>query len=126
VLIAPPVAGEEWDSVVQAATDAMRAARDKMTFPAGAYHHRRAYEGEGFPTATRGFAFGGGREEVGNIKASSARNAAATEELLEDPNVIRIATSPLRACSFFFFFPSLPHRSSFSSTLQGAVLPNFR
>ncbi|KAJ7862662.1 hypothetical protein B0H14DRAFT_2349430, partial [Mycena olivaceomarginata] len=96
VLIAPPVPGEEWDSVVQAATDALRKARDKMTFPAGAYHHRRAYgDGEGFPTALHGFAFGGGREEVGNIKASSARNAAATEELLEDPNVIRIATSPL-------------------------------
>jgi hypothetical protein len=49
---------------------------------------------------------------VGNIKASSARNAAATEELLEDPNVIRIATSPLRACSFFFFLPCpIAHRS---------------
>ncbi|KAJ7708552.1 hypothetical protein B0H14DRAFT_2228716, partial [Mycena olivaceomarginata] len=53
-----------------------------------------------FPTAARGFAFGGGREEVGNIKASSARNATATEELLEDPNVIRIATSPLHASLF--------------------------
>ncbi|KAJ7771429.1 hypothetical protein B0H14DRAFT_2402191, partial [Mycena olivaceomarginata] len=100
VLIAPPLPGE-WDAVVQAATDAMRAARDKMTFPAGAYHHRRAY-GEGFPTATHGFAFGGGREEVGNIKASSARNAAAMEELLEDPSLIRMATSPIRASSSFF------------------------
>ncbi|KAJ7861828.1 hypothetical protein B0H14DRAFT_2349798 [Mycena olivaceomarginata] len=67
-----------------------------MTFPASAFHHRWAYaEGEGFPTAARGFAFGGGREKVGNIKASSAQNTAAMEELLNDPSVIRMATYPI-------------------------------
>ncbi|KAJ7823337.1 hypothetical protein B0H14DRAFT_2370197, partial [Mycena olivaceomarginata] len=86
VLIAPPLPGEDWDSVLKAATEAMREARDKMTFPASAFHHRRAYaEGEGFPTAARGFAFGGGREKVGNIKASSAQNAAAMEGAAERP-----------------------------------------
>jgi hypothetical protein len=109
VLIAPPVPGREWDSVVQATTDVIRKARDKMTFSAGAYHHCCAYgDGEGFPTVVHSFAFGGGREEVGNIKALSARNAAATEELLEDPSIIRIATSSVCVPSFFFFpAPSL-------------------
>ncbi|KAJ7750766.1 hypothetical protein B0H14DRAFT_3513344 [Mycena olivaceomarginata] len=96
VLIAPPLPGEDWDPVLKAATAAMREARNKMAFPAGAYHHRRAYaEGEGFPTCTRGCAFGGGRERVGNIKASSAKNAAAMEELLDNPSVIRMATYPI-------------------------------
>ncbi|KAJ7880771.1 hypothetical protein B0H14DRAFT_3434322 [Mycena olivaceomarginata] len=86
VLIAPPLPGEDWDAVLKVATAAMREARDKMSFPAGAYHHRQAYtEGEGFPTSTHGFAFGGGREKVGNVKASSAKNAAAMEELLDNP-----------------------------------------
>ncbi|KAJ7763261.1 hypothetical protein B0H14DRAFT_2633759 [Mycena olivaceomarginata] len=74
VLITPPLPGEEWDAVVQAATDTMRA---------------------GFPTAMHGFVFGGRREEVGNIKASSARNTAAMEELLKDPSLICMATSPI-------------------------------
>ncbi|KAJ7315540.1 hypothetical protein DFH08DRAFT_715411 [Mycena albidolilacea] len=95
VLIAPPLPGEEWESIVQAATTAMREARDKMTFPVGAYHHRRSYS-DGFPTGSQGFAFGGGRENLGNIKASSAWNAAAMEELLEDPNVVRMTTYPIR------------------------------
>ncbi|KAJ7838060.1 hypothetical protein B0H14DRAFT_2361914, partial [Mycena olivaceomarginata] len=101
VLIAPLIPSEEWDSVVQAATDTMRAAHDKMTFPAGAYHHRCTYgDGEGFPTVVHGFMFGGGREEVGNIKVSSTRNTAATEELLEDLSVIHIANSPLHVSLF--------------------------
>ncbi|KAJ7799450.1 hypothetical protein B0H14DRAFT_2388030, partial [Mycena olivaceomarginata] len=94
ILIAPPLPGEDWGPVVRAATAAMRAARENMTFPAAASQHRRAY-GDGFPTATRGFSFGTGREEVGNIKASSAQNAAAMEELLTDPSIIRMATYPL-------------------------------
>ncbi|KAJ7678467.1 hypothetical protein B0H14DRAFT_2423310, partial [Mycena olivaceomarginata] len=94
VLIAPPLPDEDWGSVLKAATAAMRKARDKMTFPAGAYHHRRAYaEGEGFPTCTCGFAFSGGRERVGNIKASSAKNAAAMEELLDNPSATHFRTS---------------------------------
>ncbi|KAJ7791303.1 hypothetical protein B0H14DRAFT_2395735, partial [Mycena olivaceomarginata] len=96
VLIAPPLPGEDWDPVLKAATAAMREARDKMAFPAGAYHHRQAYaEGEGFPTCTRGCAFGGGRERVGNIKASSAKNTTAMEELLDNLSVIRMATYPI-------------------------------
>jgi hypothetical protein len=43
-----------------------------------------------------GFSFGRGRQVVGNIKSSSARNAAAMEELLSDPNVARMATYPIR------------------------------
>ncbi|KAJ7363726.1 hypothetical protein DFH08DRAFT_949360 [Mycena albidolilacea] len=69
VLISPPEPGETWASVVAAATAAICAARDKMTFPAGAYHHRRA-SGEGFPTGAKGFAFSSGRQTVRNIKAS--------------------------------------------------------
>ncbi|KAJ7820008.1 hypothetical protein B0H14DRAFT_3472643 [Mycena olivaceomarginata] len=96
VLIAPPLPGKDWDSVLKAATAVMREARDQMSFPASAYHHRRAYaEGEGFPTAVQGFAFGGGREKVGNIKASSAKNAAAMEEMLDNPSVVRMATYPI-------------------------------
>ncbi|KAJ7789646.1 hypothetical protein B0H14DRAFT_2397268, partial [Mycena olivaceomarginata] len=94
VLINPPVPGQQWAEVVEAATAAMRAAREKMTFPADAYHHRRA-TGDGFPAATRGFAFGGGRQEVGNIKASSQTNAAAMDELMEDPSIGRMATYPI-------------------------------
>ncbi|KAJ7789967.1 hypothetical protein B0H14DRAFT_2310009, partial [Mycena olivaceomarginata] len=94
VLISPPEPGETGHSVVAAATTAMRAARDKMTFPAGAYHHRRA-SGEGFPTGAKGFAFGGGRQTVGNIKASSQRNAAAMNDLIDDPSITRMATYPI-------------------------------
>ncbi|KAJ7717096.1 hypothetical protein B0H14DRAFT_2412768, partial [Mycena olivaceomarginata] len=49
----------------------------------------------GFPAASYGFAFGGGRETVGNIKAPSAKNAAAMEELLNQPSVVRMATYPI-------------------------------
>ncbi|KAF8139165.1 hypothetical protein K438DRAFT_1496768, partial [Mycena galopus ATCC 62051] len=61
--------------------------------PAKAYQHRRA-SGEGFPTEGMGFAFGGGRQTVGNIKSSSQTNAAAMGELLADPSVGQIATHP--------------------------------
>ncbi|KAJ7681814.1 hypothetical protein B0H14DRAFT_2422667, partial [Mycena olivaceomarginata] len=94
VLISPPEPGEDWAAVVAAATAAMRNARDKMTFPADAYHHRRA-AGEGFPTASKGFGYGGGRKIVGNIKASSKTNAAAMDELLSDPSIARMATYPV-------------------------------
>ncbi|KAJ7797700.1 hypothetical protein B0H14DRAFT_2618679 [Mycena olivaceomarginata] len=94
ILIAPPLPGEDWGPVVRAATAAMRAARENMTFPAAASQHRRAY-GDGFPTATRGFSFGTGREEVGNIKAFVCPERRAMEELLTDPSIIRMATYPL-------------------------------
>ncbi|KAJ7354324.1 hypothetical protein DFH08DRAFT_955718 [Mycena albidolilacea] len=102
VLIAPPLPGEDWDSVLKAATAAMQEARDQMSFPASAYHHRRAYaEGEGFPTAVQGFAFRGGREKAGSIKASLAKNATAMEEMLDNPSVIRMATYPIHERPLF-------------------------
>ncbi|KAJ7343746.1 hypothetical protein DFH08DRAFT_641160, partial [Mycena albidolilacea] len=123
VLIAPPLPGEDWDSVLKAATEAMREAHDKMTFPASAFHHRRAYaEGEGFPTATRGFAFGGSREKVGSIKASSAQNAAAMEELLNDPSVIRMATYPIHA--MLSDLRRLPHHQANSPPAELALTPD--
>ncbi|KAJ7302496.1 hypothetical protein DFH08DRAFT_722948 [Mycena albidolilacea] len=85
-----------------------------MTFPAGAYHHRRAY-GDGFPTGVHGFSFGCSRENIGNIKASSTRNAAVMEELLEDPDVVRMATHP--TCLFPFFLPFPVHLLTFFKTL---------
>ncbi|KAJ7821545.1 hypothetical protein B0H14DRAFT_2371257, partial [Mycena olivaceomarginata] len=94
VLINPPVPGQQWAEVVEVATAAMHAAWEKMMFPAGAYHHRRAM-GEGFPTAACGFAFGGGRQEVGNIKASSQTNVVVMDELMEDPSIGRMATYPI-------------------------------
>ncbi|KAJ7355486.1 hypothetical protein DFH08DRAFT_803495 [Mycena albidolilacea] len=86
VLISPPEPGEDWAAIVAAATITMHNARDKMTFPADAYHHCRA-AGKGFPTATRGFTYGGGRKIVGNIKASSKTNVAAIDEHLSDPSI---------------------------------------
>ncbi|KAF7378005.1 hypothetical protein MSAN_00224400 [Mycena sanguinolenta] len=65
-----------------------------MTFHAGTYQHRCA-SGEGFPTAVTGSAFGVGRQTVGNIKATSAMNAAAMDELMGDPSVGRMATFPI-------------------------------
>ncbi|KAJ7358145.1 hypothetical protein DFH08DRAFT_953331 [Mycena albidolilacea] len=94
VLVAPPQPGQDWNAVVAAATAAVWEARDKMTFPAAACQHRRV-SGDGFPAEGFGFAFSGGRQVVGNIKSSSARNAAAMEELLSDPNVARMATYPI-------------------------------
>jgi hypothetical protein len=63
-----------------------------MSFPARAYSHCRG----DFPTGSEGFAFGGGRGDVGNIKAPSAKNAAAMAELLDDESVGRMATYPIR------------------------------
>ncbi|KAJ7763897.1 hypothetical protein B0H14DRAFT_2403448, partial [Mycena olivaceomarginata] len=94
VLVAPPQPGQDWNSVVAAATAAMREARSKMTFPAAACKHRRA-SGDDFPAESFGFSFGGGRQVVGNLKSSSDRNAAAMEELLANSNVARMATYPI-------------------------------
>ncbi|KAJ7694510.1 hypothetical protein B0H14DRAFT_2650964 [Mycena olivaceomarginata] len=94
VLINPPVPGQQWAEVVEAATATMRTAWEKMMFPTGTYHHCRA-TGDGFHAAAHGFAFGGGRQEVGNIKASSQTNAAAMVELMEDPSIGRMATYPI-------------------------------
>jgi hypothetical protein len=95
VLVAPLQPGQDWNVVVAAATAAMHEARAKMTFPAAACQHRRA-SGDSFLAEGFGFAFSGGRRVVGNIKSSSARNAAAMEELLADPNMARMATYPIR------------------------------
>ncbi|KAJ7742090.1 hypothetical protein B0H14DRAFT_3515169 [Mycena olivaceomarginata] len=95
VLITPPLPSEDWESVLKVATVAMRETRDKMSFPASTYYHCRAYaEGEGFPTAVLGFSFSGGREQVGNIKVSSAKNATAME-VLNNRSVVCIATYPI-------------------------------
>ncbi|KAJ7321808.1 hypothetical protein DFH08DRAFT_1085708 [Mycena albidolilacea] len=94
VLVAPPLPGQDWNAVVAVGTAAMREARDKMMFPAAACQHRRA-SGDGFPAESFGFSFDGRRQIVGNIKSSSARNAAAMEELLADPSVTRMATFPI-------------------------------
>ncbi|KAJ7821874.1 hypothetical protein B0H14DRAFT_2598895 [Mycena olivaceomarginata] len=91
VLVWPPAPGETWEAVVQAATAAMRAARDKMLFPPSACSHRRG----NFPAPADGFGFGGGRKTVGNIKASSQTNRAAMDELLEDQSIQRMATYPI-------------------------------
>jgi hypothetical protein len=99
----------------------MRAACENMTFPAAASQHCQAY-GDGFPTATRGFSFGTGREEVGNIKASSAQNATAMEELLVDPSIIRMATYPLRERRSFML--NLALIFVFVSAPPGVVLPH--
>jgi hypothetical protein len=80
--------------VVEAATAAMRAARDKMSFPARACNHRRG----NFPTEKAGYAFGGGRQTVGNIKQASKGNQTAMGELLADDSIKCFATYPVRKC----------------------------
>ncbi|KAF7367661.1 hypothetical protein MSAN_00829800 [Mycena sanguinolenta] len=87
---------EMFADVIEAASDACRAAREKMLFPASAYIHRRA-SGPGFPTSTRGFGFGTGRQTVGNYKACSRTNEAAMGELLANDAVNRAATFPIPA-----------------------------
>ncbi|KAF7346680.1 hypothetical protein MSAN_01805800 [Mycena sanguinolenta] len=77
VLIAPP---EDWDTVVDDATDAFRHARMQMSFPESAFLHRRA-TGPGFPSSTKGFGFGNGRKGVGNYKPRSQKNSVAMDEL---------------------------------------------
>jgi hypothetical protein len=66
--------------------------REKMSFPPSACSHRRG----NFPSETDGFAFGGGRQTVGNIKQRSGQNCAALEDLLQDKNIERMATYPIR------------------------------
>ncbi|KAJ7742103.1 hypothetical protein B0H14DRAFT_2407171, partial [Mycena olivaceomarginata] len=122
VLITPPLPSEDWESVLKVATVAMRETRDKMSFPASTYYHCRAYaEGEGFPTAVQGFSFSGGREQVGNIKVSSAKNATAME-VLNNRSVVCMATYPISECPLFV--PSSTHISS--SPLPDIVLSDLR
>ncbi|KAJ6494207.1 hypothetical protein C8R45DRAFT_1095156 [Mycena sanguinolenta] len=90
VLIAPP---EGFDTVIESTTEAFRNARAHMSFPDSAFVHRRA-TGPGFPTSTKGFAFGTGRQNVGNYKARSKKNSAAMDELMEDDAIQRMATFP--------------------------------
>ncbi|KAJ7788500.1 hypothetical protein B0H14DRAFT_2253294, partial [Mycena olivaceomarginata] len=92
ILVPPPVTPDQWAPVVEAATAAMRAARDRMSFPASACQHRR----RNFPADTDGFAFSGGRQTVGNIKQRSQGNRRAMEQLLADPSITRMATYPVR------------------------------
>ncbi|KAJ7866795.1 hypothetical protein B0H14DRAFT_2347292 [Mycena olivaceomarginata] len=91
ILVPPPVTPDQWAPVVEAATAAMHAARDQMSFPASACQHRRG----NFPAETDGFAFGGGRQTVGNIKQRSQGNRRAMDQLLADPSIIRMATYPV-------------------------------
>ncbi|KAJ7615465.1 hypothetical protein FB45DRAFT_873539 [Roridomyces roridus] len=91
-LIAPPLPGKAWTPVNDDATAAMRLAREEMSFPADACHHRRAYDDEqGFPAAIDGFGFGGGRTDVGNFKMS-ARHRRAMDKLIARPSIRRTAT----------------------------------
>ncbi|KAJ7638288.1 hypothetical protein FB45DRAFT_863420 [Roridomyces roridus] len=88
VLVVPPLTGEKWKTVHEKAAAKLREARERMTFPTGAYEHCRSFEDdEGFPTHTTGYAFGGGMGSVGNAKSSSARNAKVMEEVRPDPSV---------------------------------------
>ncbi|KAJ6468766.1 hypothetical protein C8R45DRAFT_1105421 [Mycena sanguinolenta] len=74
VLIAPP---EGFDTVIESATEAFRNGPCAYVFP-----------------RQRGFAFGTGRQNVGNYKARSKKNSAAMDELMEDDAVQRMATFP--------------------------------
>ncbi|KAJ7873818.1 hypothetical protein B0H14DRAFT_2569506 [Mycena olivaceomarginata] len=80
ILVPPPVHPDQWAPVVEAATAAMPPA---------------AIAGGNFPSETDGFAFGGGRQTVGNIKQRSGQNRAALEDLLQDKNIERMATYPI-------------------------------
>ncbi|KAJ7679695.1 hypothetical protein B0H14DRAFT_3536176 [Mycena olivaceomarginata] len=91
ILVPPPVTPDQWAPVVEAATAAMRAARDQMSFPASACQHRCG----NFPTETDGFAFSRGRQTVSNIKQRSQRNRRAMDQLLADPSITRMATYPV-------------------------------
>ncbi|KAJ7816452.1 hypothetical protein B0H14DRAFT_2261823, partial [Mycena olivaceomarginata] len=77
ILVPPPVTPGQWAPVVEAATAAMCAAHDQMSFPASACQHRRG----NFPAETDGFAFGGGRQTVSNIKQRSQGNRRAMDQL---------------------------------------------
>ncbi|KAJ7701737.1 hypothetical protein B0H14DRAFT_3031547, partial [Mycena olivaceomarginata] len=91
ILVPPPVSPDQWAPVVEAATAAMRAACEKMSFPAHACRHRRG----NFPAEHAGFAFSTGRQTVGNIKRRSQRNAKAMDELLADKSIGRMAAYPI-------------------------------
>ncbi|KAJ7650515.1 hypothetical protein FB45DRAFT_1017907 [Roridomyces roridus] len=96
VLVAPPLPGEKWKTVHEKAAAKLREAREKMTFPGGAYEHRRSFDDdEGFPTHTDGYAFGGGMASVSNVKPSSAHNTQVMDEVRADPSVARMATYPI-------------------------------
>ncbi|KAJ7619488.1 hypothetical protein FB45DRAFT_755230 [Roridomyces roridus] len=96
VLVAPPLPGEKWKTVHEKAAAKLREAREKMRFPTGAYEHRRSFDdNEGFPTDTRGYAFGGGMGSVGNVKSSSAHNTQIMDEVCADPDVLRMVTYPI-------------------------------
>ncbi|KAJ7805530.1 hypothetical protein B0H14DRAFT_2382758, partial [Mycena olivaceomarginata] len=62
-----------------------------MLFPPSACSHCWGR----FPAETDGFAFGGGRQTVGNVKLRSAQNRTALEDLLQDKNIQRMATYPI-------------------------------
>ncbi|KAJ7604072.1 hypothetical protein FB45DRAFT_881005 [Roridomyces roridus] len=95
-LVAPPLPGKSWAPVLQDANKAVRGARQEMSFTESAHHHRRAFdEGEGFPSETTGMAFGGGRKEPGNVKASSARNGRAMDKLVGNHAIRRMCTFPV-------------------------------
>jgi hypothetical protein len=93
----------------------MRAACEKMSFPARACEHRRG----NFPAEDAGFAFGGGRQTVGNIKRRSQRNAKAMDELLADKSIGRMATYPIRTWALALH-PTGSYL--FSSCLSGRLL----
>ncbi|KAF8137920.1 hypothetical protein K438DRAFT_1786205 [Mycena galopus ATCC 62051] len=84
--------------IADAAAAAMRAARDAMSFPPSGFVHRRATSaGGGFPTESDGYSFGGSRRFVGNLKACSACNHTAMDELLADKSIGHMATYPICA-----------------------------
>ncbi|KAJ7605330.1 hypothetical protein FB45DRAFT_767179, partial [Roridomyces roridus] len=95
-LVAPPLPGESWAPVLQDANKAVRDAREEMSFPDSAHHHRRAFkEGPGFPSETAGMGFGGGRKEPGNVKATSAKNGRAMDKMLGNVAIGRMCTFPI-------------------------------
>ncbi|KAJ7610372.1 hypothetical protein FB45DRAFT_708518, partial [Roridomyces roridus] len=96
VLVAPPLPGESWAPILQAANKAVRDAREEMSFPDAAHHHRRAFdEGQGFPFESAGMAFGGGRREPGNVKPSSVKNGRAMDKMLANDAIRRTCTYPI-------------------------------
>ncbi|KAF8178777.1 hypothetical protein K438DRAFT_1604479, partial [Mycena galopus ATCC 62051] len=64
---------------------------------------RATSAGGGFPTEADGHSFGGGRQFVRNIKARSAGNRAAMDELLADESIGRMANYPIPAFQAFFY-----------------------
>ncbi|KAJ7815300.1 hypothetical protein B0H14DRAFT_3476254 [Mycena olivaceomarginata] len=97
-----PVHPDQWAPVVEAATAAMRAAREKIE--------------------TDGFAFGGGRQTVGNIKQRSGQNRAPWRICFKTRTFERMATTPSVSPALSPPAPALiaPLASGFSS----CVLPD--